>query len=47
MPDLGRWFGMDKLSENYSSFSPYAYVMNNPVMMFDPDGRYGDMPDWM
>lgn len=47
MPDLGRWFGMDKLSETYSSFSPYAYVTNNPAMMFDPDGRYGDMPDWM
>ncbi|MCG2792868.1 MAG: DUF6443 domain-containing protein [Weeksellaceae bacterium] len=39
MPDLGRWFGMDKLSETYSSTSPYAYVMNNPVMMFDPDGK--------
>jgi len=47
MPDLGRWFGMDQLSETYSSTSPYAYVGNNPAMMFDPDGRYGDMPDWM
>ncbi|MDP9955934.1 RHS repeat-associated protein [Epilithonimonas hungarica] len=39
MPDLGRWFGMDKLSETYSSTSPYAYVMNNPAMFIDPDGR--------
>jgi len=39
MPDLGRWFGVDKLAESYLSTSPYAYVMNNPVMMFDPDGR--------
>ncbi|SDG27473.1 RHS repeat-associated core domain-containing protein, partial [Epilithonimonas hungarica] len=39
MPDLGRWFGMDQLSERYNSFSPYAYVMNNPAMMYDPDGR--------
>jgi hypothetical protein len=30
---------MDQLSEVYSSFSPYAYVGNNPVMRTDPDGR--------
>jgi RHS repeat-associated protein len=39
MPELGRWNGMDQLSEKYHSFSPFAYVMNNPVNMFDPDGR--------
>ncbi|MFP3599512.1 RHS repeat domain-containing protein, partial [Chryseobacterium sp. SIMBA_029] len=39
MPDLGRWNGMDQLAESYHSASPYAYVMNNPVNMFDPDGR--------
>ncbi|MPT31208.1 MAG: RHS repeat-associated core domain-containing protein [Chryseobacterium sp.] len=39
MPDLGRWFGMDQLSEAYLSTSPYAYVMNNPVMYNDVDGR--------
>lgn len=38
MPDLGRWNGMDILSESYHSFSPYAYVMNNPIMFFDPNG---------
>ncbi|MDR3026168.1 DUF6443 domain-containing protein [Chryseobacterium sp.] len=40
MPDLGRWNGIDQLAESYYSTSPYAYVMNNPVNMFDPDGRY-------
>jgi RHS repeat-associated protein len=39
MSDIGRWFGMDQLSEVYSSFSPYSYVGNNPVMRTDPDGR--------
>ena len=39
MPDLGRWFGVDKLSESYASFSPYHYVYNNPIRNFDPDGR--------
>ncbi|MEJ5107001.1 RHS repeat-associated core domain-containing protein, partial [Chryseobacterium sp. MYb328] len=38
-PDLGRWNGLDQLSENYLSASPYAYVLNNPVYYFDPDGR--------
>jgi RHS repeat-associated protein len=39
MPDIGRWNGMDQLAESYLSTSPYAYVMNSPVNMFDPDGR--------
>lgn len=39
MPDLGRWNGMDQLSEKFHSYSPYAYVMNNPISFFDPDGR--------
>ncbi|MFP3599469.1 RHS repeat domain-containing protein, partial [Chryseobacterium sp. SIMBA_029] len=39
MPDLGRWNGMDQLAESYHSFSPYAYVMNNPLSLIDPDGR--------
>lgn len=47
MPDIGRWNGMDQLAEQYMPFSPYAYVMNNPVMFFDPDGRYADMPNWL
>lgn len=42
MPDLGRWNGMDQLSEVYVSTSPFAYVANNPVSMRDPDGRWMD-----
>ncbi|MCG2792871.1 MAG: hypothetical protein L6262_04905 [Weeksellaceae bacterium] len=44
MPDLGRWFGMDQLSEKFHGTSPYAYAVNNPVMFYDIDGR--DLPDW-
>jgi len=36
---VSRWFSPDPLSEEYSSWSPYNYVMNNPVMFIDPDGR--------
>nr|WP_262483802.1 RHS repeat-associated core domain-containing protein [Chryseobacterium sp. FH2] len=39
MPDIGRWNGIDQLAENYLSASPYAYVVNNPISFFDPDGR--------
>ncbi|MGC4128050.1 MAG: RHS repeat-associated core domain-containing protein, partial [Bergeyella sp.] len=39
IPDIARWNGIDQLAESYNSYSPYAYVMNNPVSSYDPDGR--------
>lgn len=39
MPDIARWNGMDQLAESYHFATPYAYVLNNPANMFDPDGR--------
>ena len=39
MPDMGIWNGIDRLAENYLSAGPYAYVLNNPINRFDPDGR--------
>jgi RHS repeat-associated protein len=39
---VGRWFAIDPLAEKYVGFSPYNYVMNNPIMFVDPDGRYVD-----
>lgn len=35
----GRWFSPDPLSEEYSSWSPYNMVLNNPIKNIDPDGR--------
>ncbi len=36
---IGRWPSVDELAESYSSFSPYNFVLNNPVNGIDPDGR--------
>jgi|GEM_PF-3037460 len=39
MPDIGRWGVVDNKAEKYSSFSSYAYTINNPVKYLDPDGN--------
>ena len=36
---LGRWHGIDALADRYHEFSPYHYVLNNPISNIDPDGR--------
>jgi RHS repeat-associated protein len=38
---IGRWHAVDPLNEFYS---PYEYVRNDPVNLFDPDGRGSDDP---
>ena len=36
---IARWSAVDPLAEAYAPFSPYAYVLNNPIMLIDPNGR--------
>lgn len=36
---IGRWHVIDFLSEEYDAWSPYHFVFNNPILLFDPDGR--------
>lgn len=37
---IGRWMQVDPLDEKYLGWSPYNYVLNNPVANVDPDGKY-------
>ena len=36
---LGRWFVVDPLAEDYYSWNPYIYCINNPIKYIDTDGR--------
>jgi RHS repeat-associated protein len=38
-PEIGRWLAVDPLKELYPAHSPYVYVLNNPLILVDPDGK--------
>ena len=39
-PQLGRWHAVDEKAEGYYSWSPYVYVRGNPILKFDPNGKW-------
>jgi hypothetical protein len=44
-PALGRTFQLDPASDEFSAFSPYSWVANNPISLIDPDGKRWKDPD--
>ncbi len=36
---VSRWLSPDPLSEEFPSWSPYNFTLNNPIRFVDPDGR--------
>jgi RHS repeat-associated protein len=37
---IGRWNSIDKMADAYASFSPYQYVLNNPISNIDVKGQW-------
>ncbi|MCE2503118.1 MAG: RHS repeat-associated core domain-containing protein, partial [Chlorobi bacterium] len=37
--EIGRFTSPDPLWEEYRGWSPYQYLLNNPILLIDPDGR--------
>jgi hypothetical protein len=35
-----RWLSLDPMAEEYPSWSPYNYAVNNPINNYDPNGKW-------
>jgi RHS repeat-associated protein len=41
--DISIWISVDPMADKYPSLSPYAYCMNNPINLIDPNGMEIDV----
>ncbi len=37
--DIARFLSLDPKAREFASWSPYSYVLGNPISLIDPDGR--------
>lgn len=37
---IGKWNGVDPKASKLASYSPYAFCLNRPIILADPDGKY-------
>lgn len=45
-PTIGRFNGIDKVADMYTSVSPMIFGFNNPLKFVDPTGLFGDLPEF-
>jgi len=43
-PSVARWNGVDELASQYDAWSPYNYVLGNPLRFIDPNGQFVSPP---
>ena len=44
--ELGLFLGVDPLADKFAAWSPYNYVLGNPVGLVDPDGAAPQQASW-
>jgi RHS repeat-associated protein len=44
-PQLGRWHAVDPMADEYTSYSPYNYTLNDPINNIDPNGMWVETAD--
>lgn len=45
-PTIGRFNGIDKVADLFTSVSPMIFGFNNPLKFVDPTGLFGDLPEF-